>query len=362
MSEQHSNRLTLCPRSVTVRSVGGEDVLPLAGGPLSFERCEAVWREGTTVRERAALPLQRVVDWAESRGLGDQARCLLDRLSRPRAPFAGLSLSHARIMAIVNVTPDSFSDGGDRLDRSRAIADALEMWEAGADILDVGGESTRPGALPVSCAEEIDRVCPVIEALSAAGARVSVDSRHAEVMAAARKAGAGVINDVTALTGDSEALAVAVESNLPVILMHMQGEPQTMQKNPSYVDAPLDIFDYLEGRLEACAAAGLPREKVIVDPGIGFGKNLAHNLRVLDHMGLFHGLGCGVLLGASRKSFIGRLSGGASAPKDRLPGSLAAALASLARGVQLFRVHDVAQTRQALDVWQAICQGGENKV
>jgi dihydropteroate synthase len=257
-------------------------------------------------------------------------------------------------MGVVNVTPDSFSDGGERFDPQRAIDDALAMWAAGAAILDVGGESTRPGAEPVGEDEELRRILPVIEALAAQGCRVSVDTRHARVMHAAVAAGAQIVNDVTALTGEGSLEAVR-ELGVPAILMHMQGTPQTMQKNPGYADVALDVYDGLRARVEACVAAGIPRERLVVDPGVGFGKTVQHNLELMNRLGLFQGLGCPVMLGVSRKSTLGKIAG-VPAARDRVPGSLAAAVAGAVRGVQLLRVHDVAETVQALAVWQAVEQ------
>ena len=333
---------------------GAENLLPLAGGPLRFSRCEAIWRAGGGA-SRAVLPVADLAPWAEAReaGQGARAEALLRRLSAPRAPVAGLSLDRPRVMGILNVTPDSFSDGGDRADPAVAVRDGLAMLAAGADILDVGGESTRPGAQPVSLEAERQRVLPVVAALAKAGAIVSIDTRHAAIMREAVAAGAAIINDVTALEGDPEALAAAAASGAPVILMHMQGEPQTMQANPSYDSAALDIYRYLAGRIEACAAAGIDPARVVVDPGIGFGKTLAHNLQLFEQLALFQGLGCAVLLGPSRKSFISKLYPRATGPKQRLGGSLAAALFGLQRGVQILRVHDVAETCQAVALWQA---------
>lgn len=336
------------------REAADDPLQPLAGGPLAFSHCEAVWRRGDALR-RSVLPVDTLTAWAEQQeaGQGETAAALLGALERPRASLAGLSFERPRIMGILNVTPDSFSDGGDRFDPNVAIGDGLAMMEQGADILDVGGESTRPGAEPVSLEEERRRVLPVVAALAGAGARVSIDTRHAAIMREAVAAGAAIINDVTALSGDRESLTVAAETGKPVILMHMQGQPQTMQRNPHYRHVTLDIYDYLAARLEACVAAGIPRERLVVDPGIGFGKSLTHNLQLLEQIALFQGLGCPVLLGASRKSFIARLSQGES-EKDRLPGSLAAILFALQRGVQILRVHDVAETVQALTVWEAM--------
>ena len=333
---------------------GAENLLPLAGGPLRFSRCEAIWRAGGGA-SRAVLPVADLAPWAEAReaGQGARAEALLRRLSAPRAAVAGLSLDRPRVMGILNVTPDSFSDGGDRADPAVAVRDGLAMLAASADILDVGGESTRPGAQPVSLEAERRRVLPVVAALAKAGAIVSIDTRHAAIMREAVAAGAAIINDVTALEGDPESLAAAAASGAPVILMHMQGEPQTMQANPSYDSAALDIYRYLAGRLKACAAAGIDPACVVVDPGIGFGKTLAHNLQLFEQLALFQGLGCAVLLGPSRKSFISKLYPRATGPKQRLGGSLAAALFGLQRGVQILRVHDVAETCQAVAVWQA---------
>ncbi len=256
-------------------------------------------------------------------------------------------------MGVVNVTPDSFSDGGRFLEPAAAIAHGLELHAEGADILDVGGESTRPGAAPVSAGEEIGRVLPVVEALAASGVLVSIDSRKAAVMRAAVAAGAAMINDVTALRHDPDSLEVAGASGCLVVLMHSQGEPATMQRQPTYLAAPLDVFDHLEQRTLAWTAAGFDRERLLIDPGIGFGKTVAHNVEILSRLGLYLGLGRPIVLGVSRKSFIARLA--EEVPScGRLPGSLAAAVAGVAQGVTVLRVHDVAATRQCLRIWQAL--------
>ncbi len=256
-------------------------------------------------------------------------------------------------MGIVNVTPDSFSDGGQFAETSAAIDHGLRLVEEGADIIDVGGESTRPGAVPVSVAEEIDRTIPVVGALAKAGARVSIDTRHAVTMAAAIDAGATIVNDVTALTGDPNSTAVVAGRRVPVVLMHMRGEPRTMQARPHYDDAVADIRAYLAKRLAACLAAGIAEDAIALDPGIGFGKTVAHNLELLRGLPALATLGRPLLVGASRKSFIGKLSTDAPAT-DRLGGSLAAALFAAANGARLLRVHDVAETRQALAISQAL--------
>lgn len=255
-------------------------------------------------------------------------------------------------MGIVNVTPDSFSDGGEAYERSAACERGLALFEAGADIVDVGGESTRPGAEPVPVDEELARVVPVVEQLARRGA-VSVDTRNARVMEAAIAAGATVVNDISALTEDPGAVDVVAGSDVSVVLMHMQGEPRTMQVAPHYDDVVADVRGWLAGRVAACEAAGIARERIAIDPGIGFGKTLEHNLALLAHIDAFAGLGCPVVLGVSRKSFIARLNRDEPA-KQRVAGSLAAALWGVLRGVHIVRVHDVAQTRQALVVWQAI--------
>ncbi len=271
--------------------------------------------------------------------------------------FAGLTLDRPRIMGVINVTPDSFSDAGEALKPEDAIERGRAMLDAGADILDVGGESTRPGADPVDAGEEMARVLPVVKGLSELGALVSIDTRRAEVMKAAIQAGAKIVNDVTALTGDPESPSVVAESGLPVVLMHMQGEPGTMQENPQYGDAAAEVFDYLKQRVADCGAAGIEASRIAVDPGIGFGKKEAHNLEILNRLDLYRDFGPPVLIGVSRKTFIGKISRD-EPPKDRVPGSIAAQLAAFSQGVRLFRVHDVAETRQSLEVWQAIEAAG----
>ena len=263
-------------------------------------------------------------------------------------------------MGVVNVTPDSFSDGGDFADPRHAVWHGLALADEGADILDIGGESTRPGADPVSVSEELDRVIPVIEGLRDAdvGVPISIDTRHAAVMQAAVAAGAGIINDVSALTHDPDSMTAAASLDVPIVLMHARGTPQDMQNDPQYDDVVTDVFDYLAARIDACSAAGIDKGRLIVDPGIGFGKTLDHNLALLEGLETFRALDCPILVGVSRKRFIGELTGVAE-PKDRVVGSIAAGLAGIARGVHILRVHDVAQTVQALAVWRAINEGRE---
>lgn len=263
-------------------------------------------------------------------------------------------------MGVVNVTPDSFSDGGETAVAAAAVERGLALAEEGADIIDVGGESTRPGAAPVSTEEELVRVLPVVRELAAAGVRVSIDTRRAEVMEAAITAGVGIVNDVTALTGDRRSLNVVAAAGVRVVLMHMQGEPRTMQLAPSYQDAAREVCRWLADRVAACEAAGIARDRIAVDPGIGFGKTVAHNADILARLGLYRDFGLAVVVGVSRKSFIARLSRG-EPPHRRMPGSIAAALAAVQRGAHILRVHDVAATRQALTVWQAIVGAGQER-
>ena len=326
----------------------------LAGGPVAFTAAELIRRHGAA-RDAAVSGLNGLRS-CRLRDNVDLSAAIEERLAAiaaARAPFAGLALDCPRLMGVVNVTPDSFSDGGRYASRPAAVAHSRALMAAGADILDIGGESTRPGAAPVSVAEELDRVVPVIEELAREGAVVSIDTRRAAVMRAALAAGARIVNDVTALAGDPESLPVVAASGAAVVLMHMQGEPRTMQQDPAYRDAPLDIYDFFAERVAACAAVGIPPARIALDPGIGFGKRDPHNLAILADLALYHGLGCALLLGVSRKSFIGRLSRGEDVSR-RLGGSLAAAIAGLDRGVQIIRVHDVAETAQALAIWRAI--------
>ena len=262
-------------------------------------------------------------------------------------------------MGIVNVTPDSFSDGGAYFDPAAAIAHGLGLVRDGADILDIGGESTRPGADPVSADEEARRILPVIEGLAEkTNAKISVDTRKPSVARAAIAAGAAIWNDVTALSFAPDSLETAAELNCRLVLMHAQGSPKTMQDDPYYEDVVEEVFEFLESRIAACLKAGISGEKLIVDPGIGFGKNLAHNLALLAHLDRLASLGPPVLLGASRKRFIAALDPGLEEQQgkadQRLGGSLAAAIEGWRRGASILRVHDVAETRQALKIAGAI--------
>ena len=347
----------------TRRTIDEADVpmwrgLPLAGGRLSFAALDILTR-GTNGTSRRTVVLGDAFsgDWGRD---AIAASDLLRHLSEPRPRLSGLSLDRPRIMGIVNVTPDSFSDGGQHASARAAIDHALRLVDEGADILDIGGESTRPGSDAVALKEELSRVMPVIEGLRAKTDKlISIDTRKAEVMRQAAAAGADILNDVSALTHDPEALGVASESGLPVMLMHAPGDPKTMNEDPQYRDVVLDVFDFLEQRIRVCEAAGIPRAKIVADPGIGFGKHLHHNVAVMAGLSLYHGLGVPLLLGASRKKMIGQLCNVDDA-MARVPGSLACVIAGAAAGVQIFRVHDVKETKQALEVWRA-CQAGTEK-
>lgn len=273
---------------------------------------------------------------------------------RARLAIAGMDFSQPSLMGILNVTPDSFYDGGRYQDIEGALTQAFAMIKAGADCLDIGGESTRPGAKFVQVEEEIARVVPVIKALKERlDVTISIDTRKAAVMKAAVEAGADIINDVSALSFDPEAPAMAARLEVPVVLMHAKGTPENMQDDPFYDYALLDVYDAMAEKMSKAVEAGIKVENIILDPGIGFGKSLTHNLELMRGLSLFHGLGCPLLLGASRKRFIAALSNNIPV-EERLPGSIAAALAGFNQGVQIYRVHDVAETRQALDVINAI--------
>ncbi|WP_043340357.1 dihydropteroate synthase [Belnapia moabensis] len=327
--------------------------LPLHGGPTAFTLARLIGRDPDLV-PAAAIP----ADW----------RDLLLPLIEAPPPFAGLvpklGSGAPLVMGVVNVTPDSVSgDGllaagltGEALIEA-ALAQGQAMLASGADLLDIGGESTRPGAAPVTPEEECHRILPVIQALAPL-APLSVDTRNALTMREALAAGARIVNDVSGLRHDPDAARVVAESGAPLILMHMLGDdPRHMQDDPRYDDVTLDVAAFLATRLAAAEAAGIPRHRIALDPGLGFGKLLEHNLALLHRLPLLAGLGCPLLVGASRKRSIGRLSGATEGGKARMPGSIAAALFAAARGAAILRVHDVTETVQALRVHQAALSG-----
>ncbi|MFN4059666.1 MAG: dihydropteroate synthase [Paracoccus hibiscisoli] len=303
---------------------------PMAGGWTGFSALECL--------QRGHAP--RVVT--------DAPDAVIAALTAPRPPLMGLTLNRPRLMGIVNATPDSFSDGGhyDPVSQCRALA------TAGADLLDIGGESTRPGAEETAPADEIARIHPALEAARGV-LPISVDTRKAAVAQAALQAGAGMVNDVSGFDFDAALPGLVARAGVPVCLMHAQGLPQTMQDDPRYDDVLLDVYDALEARIARAVAAGIAPDCIVIDPGIGFGKTEAHNLAILRRISLYHGLGCPILLGVSRKRFIGRI-GGAELPADRVPGTLALTVAAIAQGVQIHRVHDVAEHAQALRLVAAL--------
>jgi dihydropteroate synthase len=334
-------------------AVGEGLALPLAGGPIAFTA--AVLIEGTPRNSNRRLLATRAL--AESRD--ESLKTLVERVTAKRPPFAGLALDRPLLMGIVNVTPDSFSDGGLYDTKEEAISHAASLAAEGAAIIDIGGESTRPGSDPVEESEEAARAVPVIAGLACLPAVISVDTRKASVAREAAKCGAKILNDVSALTYDPKCLRVAVDTGLSLVLMHAQGEPKSMQNDPRYDDVVLEVFDYLEARIAAVRKAGVDLSRVAADSGLGFGKTLAHNLTLLANTSVFHGLGVPLLIGASRKRFIQGVAGDEQ-PKAREPGSYAAAISAAAQGAQILRVHDVAGTRQALAVWRASLFGTEN--
>lgn len=331
------------------------EVARLAGGLQWFAAYEVI--EGTA---RRTVPVAGFDDLVATLpdAQAERATLLAKRISAPRAAITAgervLRFDQPQAMAILNLTPDSFSDGGRHDgDPAAAAAAGIDMTAAGAAIVDVGGESTRPGAATVWEGDEIARVVPVIERLAASGTPVSIDTRKAAVMEAALAAGAHLVNDVSALLYDDRAAGVVARAGVPVILMHSADPKRGAEGVMAGGNALTDTFDWLEARIEAAVAAGIDRAKILVDPGIGFGKSLAENMVVLNGLSLFHGLGCPLLLGASRKRIVGALSGEAPVEK-RLGGSIALALKGAEQGAQWLRVHDVEESVQALRVWRGL--------
>ncbi|MEG8033050.1 dihydropteroate synthase [Sphingomonas aurantiaca] len=323
------------------------NVARLAGGMQWFAAYEVI--EG---RARRTIPVADVAT------LGDRAARLHAAITSPRAALQlgdrTLRFDQPVVAGILNVTPDSFSDGGKHVDDPAAAAAAgIDMAAAGATLIDVGGESTRPGAAVVWEGDEIKRLVPVVERLARAGAIVSVDTRKAAVMEATLAAGAHIVNDVAALLWDDRALGVVARSGCPVVMMHSPDPKKGGHGDGGYANVLTDVFDWLEARIAAVVAGGVDRSRIIVDPGIGFGKTLAENLALLNGLSIFHGLGCPIMLGASRKRLIGALSN--EAPfGQRLAGSLALAVKGAEAGVQILRVHDVAETVQAIRIWRGM--------
>ncbi|MES2120731.1 MAG: dihydropteroate synthase [Pseudomonadota bacterium] len=348
-----TNRTLLRPAGF-VDSPFGHDhkVARLAGGLNWFASVELIAVDGN---RRTGTELV-AVEAVEERFDEDMA-AQWAALTSPRSPLQPgertIRLDQPQVMGIVNATPDSFSDGGKFADASAAAEAGADMARDGAAIIDVGGESTRPGATTVWEGDEIARIEPIIRQLAAGGAAVSADTRKADVMTAAIAAGARLINDVSALTYDPRSAEVIAAAQVPVVLMHHQGAPETMQDDPRYDDVLVEIYQWLEERIAAAEEAGIARSRILVDPGFGFGKNVGHNLELMNGLALFHSLGVPIVVGASRKRSIGALSN--EAPADqRLGGSIAFALKAVEQGVQIVRVHDVPETVQALRIWRGL--------
>ena len=321
----------------------------LAGGGASFSQLDVVMRDSSQAYVASRMDCEQLFALTDDRNLASKA---IDDLTIARPNFSGLDMCRRNLMGVLNVTPDSFSDGGVNLGPARAIAAGKAMAAAGASIIDIGGESTRPGAESISRNQELARILPPITALARANLRISVDTRHATVMTRATAAGAAIINDVEALQGE-DSMKAAAASGAPVVMMHMKGTPKTMQQDPVYDFAPVEIYEFLKQRVAAAIAAGIPTSSIAIDPGFGFGKTLTHNLQLVNWLSLFHGLGVVVLFGASRKSSIAKISAGEPV-EARLAGSLALAAAAWRQGAQIIRVHDVAETVQALAVEAAL--------
>jgi dihydropteroate synthase len=336
--------LYLRPLSLIYGSDARQAVEARRGGALGGSDFIA-FTQAELIERKVGGISRRVVSYEEARGHGAP----LDLIEQRRADFAGLAVGRPKLMGIINVTPDSFSDGGLLAGPDEALAHGLMLAKEGADILDIGGESTRPGSDAVSVALESERILTVINALASEGHCVSVDTRKAAVMTAAVEAGARIINDVSALTYDPASSATVAKLKRPVILMHAKGDPKTMQDSPVYDDVTLDVFDMLAERIAQCEAAGIPRNLIAVDPGIGFGKTFRHNLTLLSQLAIFHGLGVVLLVGLSRKAFTGALTGEKRA-FDRVSGSVGGAVQAVLNGAHILRVHDVKATRQALAV------------
>ena len=327
-------------------------VARLAGGLNWFASVELIVVEGNERTASELVPVEGV----ENRFDNDMA-AQWQALTAPRPALRlgerTVRLDQPQVMGIVNATPDSFSDGGQFANAAEAAEAGARMASEGAAIIDVGGESTRPGARSIWEGDEIERIVPVIRQLSAGGAAVSVDTRKADVMTPAVEAGARMINDVSALTYDARSGEVAAAANVPIVLMHHRGAPEVMQEDPRYDDVIVEVYLWLEERISAALDAGVARENILVDPGFGFGKNVGHNLELMNGLALFHSLGCPLVIGASRKRTIGALSGEAPVER-RVAGSIAFAMKAAEQGAQLIRVHDVFETVQALKVWRGL--------
>ncbi|MGV3511728.1 MAG: dihydropteroate synthase [Novosphingobium sp.] len=356
MSAVYIRPIALCDSPQTEEGAA----IRLGGGLVYASRFAVIVREGGKVTSRQRFGVADLP--AAINSLPDAQAAVAaeqwDNLRRTHAPITCgqriLRLDQPVVMGILNVTPDSFSDGGKFLDKpDAALEHAHAMLSAGAGLIDVGGESTRPGAAAVWEGDEVKRVVPVIEQLAAAGAAISIDSRRSSVIEAALAAGAHIVNDVSAMRHDARTAEIVARSGAPVVLMHAPGSDGDLHAEGNYSDVVLDVFDALRERRDAALAAGIAREKILLDPGIGFGKSLAENLALINALPLFHALGQPILFGASRKRMIGALSNEAPA-HQRMPGSIMLALKAMDAGCQMVRVHDVAETVQAMHLWRGL--------
>jgi dihydropteroate synthase len=346
-------RTLLRPTGFVDSPFGHDDkVARLTGGLNWFAAAELIKIAGGCRTLTELVPVEGI----ESR-FDDDMAAQWKALTSARPPLQlgprTIRLDQPQVMGIINATPDSFSDGGQFPDAASAAEAGAQMAAEGAAIIDVGGESTRPGARSIWEGDEIERIAPVIRQLAAGGAAVSVDTRKADVMTAAVQAGARMINDVSALTYDKRSAELAASLKVPVVLMHHRGAPEVMQDDPRYDDVLVEVYLWLEERIAAAVDAGIARDRIFIDPGFGFGKNVGHNLELMNSLAIFHSLGCPLVVGASRKRSIGALSGEAPADK-RLGGSIAFAMKALDQGAQIIRVHDVFETVQAVHVWRGL--------
>jgi dihydropteroate synthase len=334
----------------------------LAGGLIWFSAVELIVKQSSGV-VRTIVP---VAQWPDAitklpDEISQRAQTLFGRLTKPRAALQlgerVVRLDQPQVMGIMNLTPDSFSDGGKyNEDSAAAVSAAIALASAGAAIIDIGGESTRPNAAIVWEGDEIKRVSPVIRQIAPSGAAMSIDTRKAAVMEDALSAGARMINDVSALLYDDRSIEVAAASGVPVVLMHAPSQGSDPHKGGSYDDVVTDVFDWLEARVDVIEAAGIGRDKILIDPGIGFGKSLPENLSIINNLAMFHAIGCAIVFGGSRKRMIGALSNEADV-EERLGGSLFLAIKAIEQGAQIVRVHDVAETVQAIRVWRGLRDG-----
>ena len=321
-------------------SVLPDGAFRLLGGPFWFTHVEILeYKKAPVFDEASRMPVE-----------------ILEHMTKRPTPRAGLTFDEPRVMGVLNLTPDSFSDGGALKTLSDAVKAAQSMVDAGADILDIGGESTRPGAKTVPATEEIQRVQPLIlELTKCMNAELSIDTRKAEVAGMAIGAGVRLVNDVSGFQYDRQLAPLCAQKGVSVCLMHSSGEPETMQQNIRYQDVVLDVYAFFQEQIDVLISMGIARDHIIIDPGIGFGKTTRHNLTLIRNIAVFHGLGCPILLGVSRKGFVGEIGNEPNA-LERWPGSIAVGLKALDQGVQILRVHDVGLTKQALRLWRALCK------